>query len=1580
MRNYFLLLSLAFFSFCYEVKAQCYDKGSIVISEIYFDTRFGENISTKYHHLGEYIELYNSSNIAIDLKDWIIKDNHTEFRIGDYGLPEYPVNQYMPNTIIQPGGFKIITFSSFYAHNLNSWYHTGNVNTGLESPMGAVNKFIDLFPQAASHEDDIILQNRMVLYNTADKVSLYNPSGRLIHEVSYNNGYGPKEDALEYMGINEFSLDSEITDVFIDNGDGGVFNGAIGFVNQLDPITGDPLIDSNTGEPILYQSNLYQTSIYLSDEFAYYFDKPKTILIGQATPFTLPYSIPLLDVHPDLLNPPGGGFNYVHSIVYDINSPTNQKLAESRNYFDDFAKATVSMSHNYFENNTWATETTYDSFGRPLKSSFPAIVCNSDLKKIDVLSNPSAKSQYLDTYYSNTNTLDQYQATATQPYTEVEYDKLNPGNVIKSFGGNQIAGEWKSGYSYTVPAAQEMYYLFGHNFFNGPVVSGKEEVITKFYKTISVDANGVENVAFSDGEGKTLAVARSGLTSPATINPYPVHSLIGTQGYVDVCIPPGITSGITLIGNASNYDVYNLRQNTGIPTTDPLTGGNCYRIVAKVIPTADPKVFVTQSTGVLSYSTTDPAGVKGISYNVNYYDYSFNIYDTTGRLKKSVQPNGFRSVYSATPATFTITTAPSYMPDTFTNFSTTYKYNTLGQLIEVNSLDEGLSKFAYRSDGQIRYSQSALQANTVAPIIPSSFKVSYTNYDNLSRPIESGVLTKTTADIWTSAIANVDNSAPLLPGTTASERTFTIYDYVANTTGLTVTIPVSLSLATLAPTYATNQKNLAGNVAVTYKADLGTTITNITWYSYDIYGRVEWLVQFDSALGGVKTIDYVYDKDGNVKQVIFQKNLNAEKFTHQYTYDANSRLIKVETAAGTNAFTEDAQYNYNISGQLSRVRIGEIVQGIDYVYTLDGALKSMNHPSLETAKDPGKDGLAGTPNALVTPDLFGITLDYFQGDYNRAGTNIVTSPNITPNYSGNIMGSRWAIKNAAMDWPTSPPSTTAQQKGYLYNYNRNNWLTEAKFGSATNTGAITTPTNIQREQGLQYDSNGNITKLQRTNNLGTTIDNLTYNYTYAGTNRLNFVADAVPVSPNHANDIDSGQAATNYVYNVLGQLILNKQETTHYVYNTQGLVTEIRQGSLTFTSATTNVVKFFYNEMGHRIRKEASANGVLQNTTYYVLDASGNAMAIYYKASTTGGVIRQTEMPIYGASRLGVYMKATVPTGDVKNYQITDHLGNVRAVAQRLASGGTTVTTLSYADYYPFGEQLQGRSSASNYRYTYQGQEKDIETQMEAFQLRLWDGRLGRWLSPDPYGQYASPYLGMGNNPIRRIDSDGGWDDWYVPIGDGCGQADAIWIDGSGSQEGFTWLGGEDYIFGTFNIEPVVVAGFTKSKVNNNSKDINIDWISQLNPRVPDAGWEACKRACYLMMEEAGFKPQRGMVNGYYIIRENGNSINILPDFQKGIDYLNNQLSSGKPVIVGVARDLPKYRIKNTNGDKTTDHFIIVYGVHNGAYKFLDPGTAHKINGSSQNNLITLQPNNIYAGNRVDQNYNLMISWIGKNY
>ena len=63
------------------------------------------------------------------------------------------------------------------------------------------------------------------------------------------------------------------------------------------------------------------------------------------------------------------------------------------------------------------------------------------------------------------------------------------------------------------------------------------------------------------------------------------------------------------------------------------------------------------------------------------------------------------------------------------------------------------------------------------------------------------------------------------------------------------------------------------------------------------------------------------------------------------------------------------------------------------------------------------------------------------------------------------------------------------------------------------------------------------------------------------------------------------------------------------------------------------------------------------------------------------------------------------------------------------------------------------------YRYGYQGQyaERDRETEWNSFELRQYDAVTGRWLSPDPYGQYNSPYVGMGNDWPNQVDPDGGW-------------------------------------------------------------------------------------------------------------------------------------------------------------------------------------------------------------------------------
>ena len=91
-----------------------------------------------------------------------------------------------------------------------------------------------------------------------------------------------------------------------------------------------------------------------------------------------------------------------------------------------------------------------------------------------------------------------------------------------------------------------------------------------------------------------------------------------------------------------------------------------------------------------------------------------------------------------------------------------------------------------------------------------------------------------------------------------------------------------------------------------------------------------------------------------------------------------------------------------------------------------------------------------------------------------------------------------------------------------------------------------------------------------------------------------------------------------------------------------------------------------------------------------------------------------------------------------------------------MKNGENAVSLTAKTDYCPGGVAMPNRNIVGDYRYKFQGQEKDAETGKEAFELRLWDGRIGRWLTTDPKGVHHSPYLGMANNPISTIDPDGG--------------------------------------------------------------------------------------------------------------------------------------------------------------------------------------------------------------------------------
>ncbi|HET9056450.1 MAG TPA: RHS repeat-associated core domain-containing protein, partial [Chitinophagaceae bacterium] len=129
-------------------------------------------------------------------------------------------------------------------------------------------------------------------------------------------------------------------------------------------------------------------------------------------------------------------------------------------------------------------------------------------------------------------------------------------------------------------------------------------------------------------------------------------------------------------------------------------------------------------------------------------------------------------------------------------------------------------------------------------------------------------------------------------------------------------------------------------------------------------------------------------------------------------------------------------------------------------------------------------------------------------------------------------------------------------------------------------------------------------------------------------------------------------------------------------------------------------------------------------------------------------------------------------------YELPNHLQNVMVTVSDKKIGvdenGDGIVdyyvadVVSAQDYYPFGQLQPGRQYGILGRYGFNGKENDNEIKGEGNQLdygaRIYDPRLGRWLSTDPLtAEYAwqSPYAYHKNSPIVSIDWQGKGDPPY---------------------------------------------------------------------------------------------------------------------------------------------------------------------------------------------------------------------------
>ncbi len=367
-----------------------------------------------------------------------------------------------------------------------------------------------------------------------------------------------------------------------------------------------------------------------------------------------------------------------------------------------------------------------------------------------------------------------------------------------------------------------------------------------------------------------------------------------------------------------------------------------------------------------------------------------------------------------------------------------------------------------------------------------------------------------------------------------------------------------------------------------------------------------------------------------------------------------------------------------------------------------------------------------------------------------------------------------------------PKLGNAQLYGYKYDQlNRIVSMDVFKgFDNALNQWTGTPTASTDYKERITYDANGNIKTYLRNGDANRqAMDNMNYTYK-AGTNRLDKVVDLAtdasdPDYPKY-NDIKRkqpngtmGQATGNYQYDAIGNLISDVSEgITNIEWTIYGKIKKI-------TKSTGNI-EYTYDAAGNRISKTAN-----NKTTVYVRDASGNVMSVYEKRpDLNSNLLTQSEVALYGSSRLGMWTPKRVADGSLaettdniftftrgeKIFELSNHLGNVMVTLSDrkvpVSSNGNTIDyyvadVVSANDYYPFGMSMPGRGyNAGNYRYGFNGKEdnKDISEGGQDYGMRIYDKRLGRFLSTDPLAKsypMLTAYQFASNSPISGIDLDG---------------------------------------------------------------------------------------------------------------------------------------------------------------------------------------------------------------------------------
>jgi YD repeat-containing protein len=444
--------------------------------------------------------------------------------------------------------------------------------------------------------------------------------------------------------------------------------------------------------------------------------------------------------------------------------------------------------------------------------------------------------------------------------------------------------------------------------------------------------------------------------------------------------------------------------------------------------------------------------------------------------------------------------------------STSYDYTTRSELKKKDSPDAEPVRYLYDGNGNLRFSMDGVQAGS---------RFTYNKYDKLNRLIEVG-------EHAPALHFTQENAYGELPGEVNTVHSAMTYDSKVSS----------------------DQRNLQGRLSQSRAYRQGL-LASTTTYSYDDFGRIEWI---EHALVGSSSvrIQYTYDRQGNITKKGFVDLGNAiDRLYTYYEYDLAGRLSAIYTSSidDETGKTLAARFTYTASNQVHQLTLGELpAQTVDYSYNERDWLRTIN--------DVGDLG----------EDKFGEQIHY-----NTSPATVAT----VDQYNGNI---------AAVEYYNSGlGEANVGRSAYSFGYDGANRLTSAQFNQWIPPGEY-----LDREKyslpTINYDPNGNITRLVRNGANGSAKDDLAY--TYGAGNRLDHVTHGV--TPKY------------YSYDANGNVTRDDfREVTAATYDYRNLPVSV-------TKTGGGTISYSYDGSGNRIRKTV---GSLDER--YILGADGQTEAVY---------------------------------------------------------------------------------------------------------------------------------------------------------------------------------------------------------------------------------------------------------------------------------------------------------------------------------------------------------------------------------